>query len=490
MKVAIRADASIELGSGHVMRCLTLADALRKRGAVVHFICRNMPGHLGDLILNKGYELAWLPQHATTAEDARGSRRSLLDLAPWDWLVVDHYALDAAWERELRDLTGKLMVIDDLANRPHDCDLLLDQNLQQPGRYAGWVPETCRTLIGPKYALLRPEFATTRRNLLRRTGKVSRLLLFFGGSDASGETLKALAAIGLLAHAELAVDIVLGSTNPHMEAIETMCRGMSRVAVHVQVEDMATRMAEADLFVGAGGTSSWERCCLGLPAVVMATAENQALQCEALARIGAQLYLGLARSVSIERLASVIRETLNLPELLSHMTDQGQDRVDGRGIKRVVADMLMTMIKLRRAQKADATAIFAWRNHPDTRRYAFDPIEIDWKTHERWFTTVLANPNRELLIAELDGCPVGVLRYDIEAERGVVSIYLVPDQAGQGWGLPVLLAGERWLRESRPDVRICEAEVDASNLASSEIFQAAGFTPYRRSFWKEMHDNY
>ncbi len=491
MKVAIRADASTAIGTGHVMRCLTLADALRERGAAIRFVCRQAPGHLGNLIAEKGYEIAWLPERGNLAEDARVTHAAIADQAPWDWLIVDHYALDAAWERELRDLALKLMAIDDLADRSHDCDLLLDQNLQEAGRYAGLIPDACTMLIGPKYALLRPQFVEARKNLRVRDGRVSRLLVFFGGADAGGETLKALSAIRMLGRPDIAVDVVLGQTNPHRQEIEVACRDLSNVTLHCQAENMAELMAAADLFIGAGGTSSGERCCLGLPALVLATADNQITQSVALGHAGAHLYLGLASSVNMERLAQLIDEILQLPELLIHMEKCGQEIVDGRGTRRV-ADSLRPSwpIDLRDAKPADSSSLFAWRNHPDTRRHSLDSAEIAWDTHERWFTAVLADPNRELLIAEQSGQPVGVLRYDIEAGRAHISVYLVPGLAGQGLGARLLLAGEEWLRSHHPEVGILEAQIRPSNTASLGVFQSVGFAHDHTVLKKNIHDQH
>lgn len=337
--MAFRADASIVTGSGHVMRCLTLADALREQGVHTVFLCRYQPGHLGNLISARGHTLVWLPAHEGIDwfADAEASVANLAAGAPWDWLVVDHYDLAADWERRLRDVAKNIMVIDDLANREHDCNLLLDQNLQDPDRYAGLVPKTCCTLIGPKYALLRPQFATARRSLRPRDGHVSRLLVFFGSMDVDGVTIKALEAIKLLGRPDLHVDIVVGQANPHQAAIEAASQTLARAEIHYQTEAMATLMANADLFLGAGGSSSWERCCLALPALVLATAENQTAQSEALARAGAQIYLGNAQSVTLERLARLLTEVLGGPELLRRMAERAYSLVDGLGTERVAA---------------------------------------------------------------------------------------------------------------------------------------------------------
>jgi RimJ/RimL family protein N-acetyltransferase len=313
------------------------------------------------------------------------------------------------------------------------------------------------------------------------------MLVFFGGADAAGDTLKVLSAIDLLDSNDIAVDVVIGEANPHRVEIEDSCRARSNVTLHRQVPDMAVHMAAADLFVGAGGTSSWERCSLGLPAIVMATADNQIAQSVGLGRAGAQIYLGPAPLVSLERLAQLIDQVMDLPELLCHMAEQGQAMVDANGADRVANYVLTSVLQLRRARPDDSAAIYAWRNHPDTRRYAFDSAEIEPKAHEQWFAAVLADSDRVLLIAVHDGQPIGVLRYDINAGGAVVSIYRVPGLAGQGWGIRMLLAGETWLRDECPDVQICEAEIASGNAASLAVFRAAGFFPHRGIFRKDIH---
>jgi len=339
VKVFIRADASVLLGSGHIMRCMTLAGELQAEGALVSFICRDLPGNLCSLVENKGYTVHRLPYSGLPAEDkpkqdidARlggvspaadaDQTMAVLERAGGaDWLIVDHYALDSRWESKMRRYVKGIMVVDDLADRPHDCDLLLDQNLYKnmKTRYDGLVPARCRKLLGPGYALLRPEFREARKNLRRRDGEVRRILVFFGGTDPGNETAKALEAIRLLGRPDIAVDVVVGGQNPHRAEIKRICSGTPAANFHCQAENMADLMSGADLAVGAGGTATWERCFLGLPAIVVVVAQNQQETVDAANSAGVLFHLGWSWEVSPEKLRDAIAGALDNPAWLREM---------------------------------------------------------------------------------------------------------------------------------------------------------------------------
>lgn len=356
MKVVFRADASIVIGSGHVVRCSTLAHQLQQSGVDTIFLCRDLEGNYCDWLesrnlpvmkLGTGHDRAGyavstgkVSSRPTMDQEIRDCVEILDALYRVDWVVVDHYALDARWESAVRRQGRNIMVIDDLANRHHECDLLVDQNLLEQGRYERFVPATCRQLIGPTYALLRPQFAAARERLPSRTGHVSRLLVFFGGADANADTLKVLTAIRKIDRPDLAVDVVIGQANPHHEAIKSTSRDIPNTQLYCQVDDMARLMADADLFIGSGGTSSWERCCLGLPSLVMAVADNQIEQSIALARVGAQIYLGRSDCISQAALVAAIVTAIDSPTQLREMSRSALMLVDGRGAERVVATMI------------------------------------------------------------------------------------------------------------------------------------------------------
>ncbi|RKT45232.1 UDP-2,4-diacetamido-2,4,6-trideoxy-beta-L-altropyranose hydrolase [Thiocapsa rosea] len=363
MIVAFRTDASLDIGTGHVMRCLTLADALRERGAACRFICRAHPGNLIDLVRDRGHTVVDLPAasydlppasvtasapaHARWlgtdwATDARQTANALAD-APFDWIIVDHYALDARWEHLLRPACQRLMVIDDLADRPHDCDLLLDQNLgRNAGDYASQVPRDCTLLIGPRYALLRPEFAALRAQSLARREKpqFKRLLITMGGVDkdnATGQVLDALKDCALPAGCEITV--VMGPHAPWLEKIKAQGHGMPwSTTVLTNVADMARLMTESDLVIGAAGSSSWERCCLALPSMILVLADNQRVIAHALQANGAAR---LAELSTLRReLSAFIQELTSIEATLTNVRTGAPAITDGLGALRVTAQIM------------------------------------------------------------------------------------------------------------------------------------------------------
>ncbi len=360
MKVVFRTDASVQIGTGHVMRCLTLADELSRQGHDCCFVCRRHQGNLGDLITSKGHGLTLLPActpkepridkyssdnyelwlGVTWQEDANQTHDAIAPRQP-DWLVVDHYALDAQWERALANAVGNIMVVDDLANRPHECALLLDQNLGRiSSDYDGLLPAGCQRLIGPRYALLRPEFAELREQSLKRREqpKLKRILISLGGVDrtnVTGQVIDALSKSTLRPGIEL--DIIMGAAAPWLDEVRQQAARLPfRAKVSVNVKDMAKRMSLADLSIGAAGGTSWERCCLGLPAVLVILAENQVAGAKALEQSGAALTIG-----NPEQVGTMLPSLLGSFEgsWLKRMGEAAADITDGNGVFRAVQAM-------------------------------------------------------------------------------------------------------------------------------------------------------
>ena len=334
IRVAVRADGSPRLGSGHLVRCLALAQALRRDGAEVAFICRRDPGSLAGMVAAAGFAVHPLPPQEPFDEQADATATAAVLATGCDWLVVDHYRLGAPWQRTMRRHAGRILVIDDLADRDFDCDLLLNPNLpDDPSRYAGRLPSACRLLLGPRHALLRDEFLAARRGCRPRNGRVARLLVCFGGSDPDGAGLLALEALRRLASAGrlggLQVEVVAGSANPSMEQLRQATAALPNSRFHAASEQMAALMAAADLAIGGGGGMLWERAFLGLPALVVVLAENQRLASEAAAGQGLVANLGPLRGLDAIAVAAALEALLQAPERLAAMSQRGWALFDG-----------------------------------------------------------------------------------------------------------------------------------------------------------------
>lgn len=358
MKVAFRVDASLQIGTGHVMRCLTLADALAAQGADCLFICREHQGNLIEQIRNKGYQVSLLlvlnheavslsaeaePQlahahwlGASWQQDAEACAAILAEQQP-DWLIVDNYALDSRWETALKPHYRKLMVIDDLADRLHCCQLLLDQTFgRDAGDYQPWVSAGCTLLCGSRYALLRPEFAQLRSYSLQRRAspQLRQLLITMGGVDkdnATGQVLDALNACAL--PDDCFITVVMGATSPWLDHVRQQAEQMPwPTDVLVGVSNMAQLMAGSDLAIGAAGATSWERCCLGLPTLMLVLADNQRAIAQALSSVGAA-YVADVTALKEQRL--ITSQQIEL-QILSAMSAAAATVTDGSGVLQVV----------------------------------------------------------------------------------------------------------------------------------------------------------
>lgn len=361
-RVVFRVDASIEIGSGHVMRCLALAGALQREGTECHFICRPQKGDLTNTIEQQGFHVHRLPiikeapkgindqalksnepQHShwlgTDWQTDFSETQAYLDALSPQWLVVDHYALDHRWERSARPHTQRILVIDDLVDRQHDADLLIDQTLgRTPDDYQSLVPQHCQCLTGAMFALLRPEFAQWRPFSLQRRqhiDKPQKLLVTMGGVDQHNVTGKVLAALSKCSLPDdLTISIIMGSTAIWQDQVHETAQKMAcHTEVVTGVQNMAERMSYADLAIGAAGSTTWERCCLGLPSLMVILAENQSSIAAKLAQAGASITLA---QDNLQDHLSHLWTTISHTGTLKKMGHVAQEITDGRGIQRLV----------------------------------------------------------------------------------------------------------------------------------------------------------
>jgi UDP-2,4-diacetamido-2,4,6-trideoxy-beta-L-altropyranose hydrolase len=480
-----RADASVAIGGGHIRRCLSLADVLAAAGWDVVFATSPETLETMPALARTGYCcLALLPQQDEAAQ--------LREHMPEGCTVfiVDHHSRGPELERGCRGWASHIVAIDDL-RRLHDCDVLLDQT---PGRlpsdYAGLVPVGCRVLAGADYALLGRRFRASRQRRGEETGAVRRALVSFGWSDPVGATALAIEALSR-AGLGIEVDVVLGANSRSLERVRRLVGALQPAAqLLTAVDDMAGLLAVADLAVGAGGTSALERCCVGLPSIIVPIADNQHDNAAALSRLGAGLVLPPAMSLSIDELATAIRDLAADRVRRQAISTAGRDLCDGWGAERVAAQLLAlggaspargerapARLVIRPALPEDARSVWTWRNDPAARAMSANEQAIPWEAHRAWFEARLASSDTVMLIGSVGDEAIGVLRFDRSGDAAEVSIAVAPERRGQGWGRFLLRQGCE-LIERKGFAQSLEARIKPENKASERLFAAAGFRLY------------
>ncbi len=496
MLVSFRCDASLQIGSGHVMRCLTLAQGLREGGHSCTFVCRDLPGQMASRIAEAEFTLKLLPapepgfvpeaarplyaDWAGVAWETDATQTHAALHSGFDWLVLDHYAFDARWQDAVRPAASRIMVIDDLADRPHAADLLLDQNLGRVSAdYDGLLPMMAERLVGPRFALLRPEFLTARaHSLARRAGKgfeLRHLLIFMGGIDLPDVTGQVLRALDAAKPPSLdQITVVMGPQAPAREAVLTLSQSLSvPTRVLVSVADMAEVMAEADLAIGAAGGTAWERCVLGLPSLVVILAGNQQGGAEALAARGAALIAGAVDDREIaEKLLHQIDGLSKDPQSLGAISAKAADVADGQGLLRVIRAMEVPLT-LHPACMSDAQTVWQWRQALPSTAFVSGQV-TDLGDHLRWFEAALASGTRGLWMAMSDDCVLGHMRLDRDSQgTASVSLLLSPKARGNGLGSRLLgLLSDLARQEGLAGLT---AMIHVSNKPSRAAFKAAGF---------------
>ncbi len=473
-----RADASAAIGAGHVRRCLALAQALEGEGWRIAFAAGAGSREAVPELAGRGRRV--LDLAADEADEAAALA------ARWpegcELLVVDHYGRDARFESACRPWARRILAIDDLAGRAHDCDLLVDPSAPgdteaaRPGRAAG-----CRALLGPAYALLRPEFADLRLAMAARPSRAERprILISLGATDprnATGRVLRDFADSPFSAD----IDVVLGGGAPHLAEVRAAAARLRPEAkVHVEPPRPWDLMAAADLAVGAPGTAAWERACLGLPGVLIVTADNQRGVAARLADAGAAVVLGDAAALQPGAVVGAVA-ALAADDARRHgMSRRARALCDGLGARRVAAEVDPPRardgapVRLRPAAMADAEPMLAWQRHPGTRRFARNPRVPERDEHLAWLAAKLDDPGCILNLVLHHDEAAGVLRLDrLKAGAFEVSIAIAPERHRLGLAAAALALARRLLPEAE-----LRAEVLPENEASAVLFRRAGYEP-------------
>jgi UDP-2,4-diacetamido-2,4,6-trideoxy-beta-L-altropyranose hydrolase len=479
MLIVFRADATAEIGGGHVMRCLALAREMQRRGADVAFA-----SVAGTIAIVPALARFGIPCFDPNQEDWSNRAARYFGLKQVDIITVDSYSLGYEFERALRHQLCPIAVINDAPTMRHDCDLLVDMTLKRTAsEYAGLVPDNCRILAGSFYALIRDEFAALRSVSLTRRRALPELKAVFislGMTDIGGQTIAVARAL-LNDNLIERIDVIVGrATAPYDNLFELEGRE-SRLRVHVDPPDIAHLMANADIAIGTPGTSSWERCCLGLPSILFVVAPNQTENARILEEAGAALVLRADHNMT-SVIARIIRDYRASPTKLAEMSRQAADICDGTGcyaVGQAIDDLIRpdkpVSLTLREASIDDSRRLWDWRNESIARAMSGNQVPVPWQTHVAWVALQLSNPKTRIFIVEALGKPCGTVRFQLELTRTAsVSITMAADARGKGYGAAALaLACKEAFRR-----RFCdsiEARIKSDNVASQKVFIKNGF---------------
>jgi UDP-2,4-diacetamido-2,4,6-trideoxy-beta-L-altropyranose hydrolase len=473
--ILFRADATVTFGTGHVMRCLALAQVWQEGGGEAAFIMAQSTPSIRERLRSERINVIEIEGEPGGAEDLRQTLNAVR-LHNAEWIVVDGYNFHTSYLIELRTLRPLLLIDDNGEIDFYSTDLVLNQNPHaRTEMYAKRAPHT-RMLLGSQYALLRSEFTAYRSWIRDVALRGKRILLTIGGSDPTDLTPRLLSLLSELPVPELQIRVVVGGSATNLDAVaKIVAKSPDRIEVLSNVSNMAELMAWADLAVAGAGTTCWEMCLLGLPAIVFVVAENQRSVAEHLAKIGAVINAGDAESIGVSDLGRIVGELLEDADRRQRMSRVGTQLVDGLGGQRVRAALVDRQINLRLARPSDCRLLFEWATDPVSRAASFHSSAISWEDHSRWFAERLQDSHSVIYIGErATGEPVGLVRFQMKDDCAVLSVNVAAAFRGRGWGRELIVFCTHALVRDHAVRRIL-AFVKTDNQASRRLFEASGF---------------
>jgi len=521
LNILIRVDASLNIGSGHVIRCLTLAKKIKEKDKNVNiiFVCRAHQGHMHENIeasgficllldndkeseknietdeLGKNEYLSWLgcslaQDVKQTIEIAKKYSLQHFSNATYDWLLCDHYAIEKTWQKRMREIVNNIFVIDDLANREHDCNVLLDQTFNcKKNKYVNKIKEGTLQLLGTNYALLGNDYSKlrTRKLLQNRNNALQprKILIFMGGSDKQNWTLKVLRVLNCFikestVFLDIDVNIVIGAQYQYeRELYSVISECPFKVNLLKNISSMAKTIAGSDLAIGAGGGSSWERCCLALPTLTCVVADNQSELSEKLENFGA-----IIKWRTVSELLTELKGLFSSKNRLSKISLAASKVCDGEGASRV-SDMILNMneLSIRNATIDDSELYLQWRNDPVVRANAFNTNKITLEIHNNWYTKKINDYFSQFYLLHKNKEPVGQVRFElneIETEAEI-NYSIAHDFRGKGLALALMKKSVDTVFQEKKSLNKLIAKVKRENVASNRVFDKLEFKKINHS---------
>lgn len=471
----VRADATVTSGTGHAMRCLALAQAWQHAGGDVIFAMAQSTAAIRTRLQSEQIKIVAIDADPGGAADVQQAI-TMVRFHNAEWLVVDGYHFNADYVSELQKVRPVLLLDDNGETEFYSAELVLNQNVHADAEMYAKRASHTRLLLGSRYTLLRNEF-TAYRHWVRKVPEYgTRLLLTMGGSDPMDLTPSLLSALSNLSIDNLQIRVIVGGSAGNRSTVSEIAEKFpDRVELMSNVVNMAELMAWADLAIAGAGTTCWEMCLLGLPAILVIVADNQRFIAEHLATIGVAVMAGQAESLDSAFLAQITAELLEDGAQRLKMSQLARQLVDGLGRERVRAALLDRELSLRTVHENDCRLLFEWADDPRARAASFHSAAISWEDHARWFSERLQDPDSVIYIGEnVAGEPVGLVRFKIHGECAVLSVNVAPEFRGEGWGRE-LIAFSTYALVRASSVRRIDAFVKPGNHASVRLFEASGF---------------
>ena len=488
MNVLIRADASIQMGTGHVMRCLALAQAIKAQGDCAHFAIESCPPALLNRLENEGFTIHFLDSIETGSPSDIQETVNLFQTLECQWICVDGYQFGAEYQQKLRDLGCRSLVLDDYGHASfYSADFVLNQNSSaHDGYYQSRHPETA-LLLGTRYTLLRQEFLMWHRWQRHIPKIVGNLLITLGGSDPENMTTWILDALQGVDISGLTIVVIVGAANPHQNSLKAcVARSIHSVQLVSNVTDMSHYIAAADLAISAGGSTTWELALLGLPNLMVTLADNQVAIAQSLHDQGVSISLGASQKLGATRLVSVVQQIGMSIEKRQQMSDRGRALMDADGCDRVLMAMAGNTMRLRPARWQDCEQIWQWANEAETRQCSFQSAAISWENHVNWFQARLQDISCYFwIVLNRQDQPIAQVRFDaLSIDVAQISISLDRSYRNQGFGKTILNTAIRKIFRETKFISI-SAWIKPENRASISIFESVQFikieAEYKRS---------
>ena len=498
LKLAFRVDSSSKISAGHLMRCINLASVLKDRVESILFISREHKGNSNKLVRAKGFDLAVLNASENNMEeglknkqdnykdwlgvsqikDADETKDILKEYKP-DWMIVDHYSLDETWEKIISEYVKKMMVIDDLANRKHYCDFLLDHNWFEKidDRYRNLIPENCSKFLGPEFALLKPKFSLQKKFFNYIDEEIKTIFIFFGSTDPHNLTSMAIISLSELSLKHLYLKVVIGDTNIYKKEIRQLIKLRGNADLHIQVENIEKIMANSQIAIASGGVNTWERICIGLPTLFIDYADNHSIFIDDLSKNNYLKYLGNYKKINSKNLTSSIIDFISDKYLLDKQNKACISLVDGYGCQKIskwlLGDIINRDWEVKKAKFSNCKLYWFWVNDPQVRSNSNSKSFINWNNHLEWYSEKIKNDKSFLYLVSIDKNFIGQVRFDEEGQYAKIDYSIAKQFRGFKLGLKMLsMAIEKYQRKSE---LLIFGEVYKNNIASVKIFESLNF---------------